>query len=461
MNKFDECVAAAQDMLASSSSVGAGGRVVGPSLVLLSVKLKKAAPHHLRDAPKTAIAEALVACEGLAKDASKGGFFKAAAEAELFGCQLLLLRGDVKGACEHLEKNCKSPLLWGGSSGSSGNGGGAAAPAVAATVADMKERFLGDHSGALKTLDAALARGNKDGGGGSEDGTRSSSSRARLVLAVARRKVALGEHGQGAKLLEQLLGEQERGEVAMEAEERLACLAHLVLAHSWIDPEKAEASSASLPSPQALLKQHKQQQKGGGGDDDDDDEDEDDDEEDLDPLVLEEAPLPRTASSKVRRLIVVDKKQAKKLAAAAAAQQQAEAGGGDGDDSLTASLATMVVGGASSSAKKRAHEKRAAKHLAKLVASGKSIDLRNPPKPDPLRWVPKKLRSAKGRKGMQSKGGGGKISGAQGVSTEGSKDAAKLDAYARAQAKKEADAAKAAAEEAGHTAKRGPWRRMK
>jgi len=56
-----------------------------------------------------------------------------------------------------------------------------------------------------------------------------------------------------------------------------------------------------------------------------------------------------------------------------------------------------------------------------------------PSKPDPERWIAKKSRSynKKGRKNKQ------KFSGAQGAGTVDSKDAAKLDAFARAQARKE------------------------
>jgi len=328
---------------------------------------------------------------------------------------------------------------------------------VAATVADMKERFLNDHDGALKTLDSALLSRDLKKEKGS-----SSSSRWRLVMAVAQRKVALGEHAEAALLLENELASLsgETGGLATSAEERLASMAQLVLAYSWCDPDKADdlLAKGALPPPEAL--------SGGQADDD---EDGDEEEGVLDPLVLEEAPLPKTASSKVRRLMVVDKKQAKKLALVAAAALAAEQtaaesaeGGGSGEGAAAgaAAAAAAPVG-----VKNRAHEKRAAKQVAKLVAAGK-LASRNPAGPDPLRWVPKKLRTGKGRKALANqKGGAGKISGAQGVSTEGSKDAAKLDAYARAQAKKDADAeAKAAAEaesSSGSAAKRGPWRRMK
>jgi len=86
-----------------------------------------------------------------------------------------------------------------------------------------------------------------------------------------------------------------------------------------------------------------------------------------------------------------------------------------------------------------------------------------PSQPDPERWVPKKLRASNLRKLKRAaaKGvGGGKISGAQGVGADG-KEAAKLDAFARAQQKKaETEAAEAKAKAAAESGKRGPYRRL-
>jgi len=78
-------------------------------------------------------------------------------------------------------------------------------------------------------------------------------------------------------------------------------------------------------------------------------------------------------------------------------------------------------------------EKQRLKYLALLTEKGK-YDPRKPATPDPERWIAKKSRSynKRGRKNKQ------KFSGAQGIGDGGAKDAAKLDAYARAQAKKEA-----------------------
>lgn len=76
------------------------------------------------------------------------------------------------------------------------------------------------------------------------------------------------------------------------------------------------------------------------------------------------------------------------------------------------------------------NEKRKKEYLAKLTAEGK-YDPSRPTNPDPERWIAKKLRSYNRRKGKRNQG---KYSGAQGTSSEASqKDAAKLDAFARAQ----------------------------
>ena len=85
---------------------------------------------------------------------------------------------------------------------------------------------------------------------------------------------------------------------------------------------------------------------------------------------------------------------------------------------------------------KRRAKKRVA-YLAKLEAAGK-YDPRNPPTPDPERWIPKKQRSYN-RRGRKNKG---KFVGAQGGDSN-AKDVAKLDAAERARAKREADEKKA------------------
>jgi hypothetical protein len=76
--------------------------------------------------------------------------------------------------------------------------------------------------------------------------------------------------------------------------------------------------------------------------------------------------------------------------------------------------------------------------------------------------VPKKLRASNLRKLKRAAAkGAGKISGAQGVGADG-KEAAKLDAFARAQQKKaDAEAAEAKAKAAAESGKRGPYRRLK
>ena len=85
---------------------------------------------------------------------------------------------------------------------------------------------------------------------------------------------------------------------------------------------------------------------------------------------------------------------------------------------------------------KRRAKKRVA-YLAKLEAAGK-YDPKNPPTPDPERWIPKKQRSYN-RRGRKNKG---KFVGAQGGDSN-AKDVAKLDAAERARAKREADEKKA------------------
>jgi len=79
--------------------------------------------------------------------------------------------------------------------------------------------------------------------------------------------------------------------------------------------------------------------------------------------------------------------------------------------------------------KKRAKKRIA--YLERLQAEGKYDPNRNI-KPDPERWIPRKQRSF-GRRGRRRN----KFVGAQGAGDGGKKDAAKLDAFARAQAKKE------------------------
>eukprot|EP00607_Mallomonas_marina_P001228 CAMPEP_0182431562 /NCGR_PEP_ID=MMETSP1167-20130531/50158_1 /TAXON_ID=2988 /ORGANISM="Mallomonas Sp, Strain CCMP3275" /LENGTH=181 /DNA_ID=CAMNT_0024618043 /DNA_START=131 /DNA_END=676 /DNA_ORIENTATION=+ len=79
--------------------------------------------------------------------------------------------------------------------------------------------------------------------------------------------------------------------------------------------------------------------------------------------------------------------------------------------------------------------KRREKYLLKLQTVGK-YDPTRPVKPDPERWIPKNQRSyaKRGRKNR------GKFVGGQGSGDGAQKDMIKLDAYARAQLKKEEEA---------------------
>ena len=80
----------------------------------------------------------------------------------------------------------------------------------------------------------------------------------------------------------------------------------------------------------------------------------------------------------------------------------------------------------------RQRAKKREAHLSKLQQEGKYNPDR-PMKPDPERWIPKNQRSyaKRGRKGRH------KFVGAQGAGGGADKDAAKLDAAARAAAKAE------------------------
>ncbi|KAF0691944.1 hypothetical protein As57867_016856, partial [Aphanomyces stellatus] len=83
--------------------------------------------------------------------------------------------------------------------------------------------------------------------------------------------------------------------------------------------------------------------------------------------------------------------------------------------------------------------RKRAKRKATFIASLKAKPDYNPliglVNPDPERWIPRKQRSRRGRKNR-----GGKFVGAQGSGMGAQKDALKLDAAARAAAKKAAPA---------------------
>jgi len=390
MGKLDESAAAAKALEAATEA--AGEPSVAPALVQLAIKLRQ--PSLSTEGRTAVVAEALA----LSKDRAAAGDERGAAEAGCFAAECLMQRGDAAGATAALAAVQGGLLLT---------------PGGAATLFDMRERYLRDGAGALAGLDTALAEASDAARAPKRTGQLSPDAHglARLVMGVAKIKVAKGQFVEAAALYERLLAE---GGAGLSDAERLDATAQLVLALSWEDPEQAMALAASLPKSNAAVKREAESE----------DEDEDDG---IDPEALEAADLPK--SNRVRRL-VADK------AAAKAEKKKIET-----PEALSA-------------AAKRRRAKRKAAHLKKLLDLGK-YDPKRPVQPDPERWLAKQMRSSFRRKRGK---GAGKFSGAQGGGGD-SKDAAKLDAYARAQQKKEADAR--AAEEPAGKGKRGPWRRLK
>lgn len=215
-----------------------------------------------------------------------------------------------------------------------------------------------------------------------------------MVEEVAAYRLRKGQYEEAAAVFQQLVGSGD-----LEADDRLAAMAHLVIALSWFDQESAEEHAMSLPATAGA--------------------------EEIDPVELEDTEVPR--SSRVRRLVIVDK-----------AQQRADRKKSAADPEKRR--------------RKRAAERE--KYLKKLEEEGK-YDPNKPVKPDAERWIAKKSRSYN-KRGRKNKN---KFSGAQGAGTVDSKDAEKLDAFARAKAKKEAEQR---AEEAPAAAKsKQPYRKKR
>jgi len=189
-------------------------------------------------------------------------------------------------------------------------------------------------------------------------------------------KMQLGLYEDAAIMYETML--ESADGVGMEEEERLICMASLVRALSFFDSERAEELADRLTDLDM------------------------DEEVELDGEELEKMELPRT--NRIRKLIAVDRRQER------------------ADRTKTKSK--------NHEARLRQRAKAREAYLVKLQSEGR-YNPSKPSKPDPERWIPKKQRSynKRGRKGR------GKFVGAQGAGMGTEKDAAKLDAAARAAAK--------------------------
>ena len=216
-----------------------------------------------------------------------------------------------------------------------------------------------------------------------------------MIEEVATYRLRKGQYEEAAAVFQQLVGSGD-----LEADDRLAAMAHLVIALSWFDQDSAEEHAMSLPVSAGA--------------------------EEIDPVALEETEVPR--SSRVRRLVIVDK-----------AQQRADR--------------KKTAADPEKRRRKRAAERE--KYLKKLEELAK-YDPNKPVKPDAERWIAKKSRSYN-KRGRKNKN---KFSGAQGAGTVDSKDAEKLDAFARAKAKKEAEL-RAAEEPAEGAKKKQPYRKKR
>ncbi|CAN0225353.1 unnamed protein product [Pylaiella littoralis] len=200
---------------------------------------------------------------------------------------------------------------------------------------------------------------------------------AKALLGMADWLQAEGFYPQAAETYSKLLslGAELDGDLRVQAQ------ASLVIAYSYFDGGKSEEEASKLPYNADL----------GSA-------------EGLDPLSLEMTELPR--SSKARKLVLVDK-----------ASQKAERRQNKRDPEAIL--------------RKRA--KKRAKYIAELVEKGKIDPTKPVPKPDPERWIARSHR-AYGKRGRKRN----KFVGAQGSGDGAAKDTAKLDALARAQAKKAA-----------------------
>lgn len=200
--------------------------------------------------------------------------------------------------------------------------------------------------------------------------------KAKALLGMADWLQAEGFHRRAAETYSKLLGLG----AELDGDMRVRAQASLVIAYSYFDSEKSEEEASRLPYNEDL----------GSS-------------EGLDPLELEMTELPR--STKARKLVLVDK-----------ASQKAERRQSKRDPEAVL--------------RKRA--KKRAKYIAKLVQDGKIDPTKPAPKPDPERWIPRSHR-AYGKRGKKRN----KFVGAQGSGDGANKDTAKLDAHAKAQAKKE------------------------
>ncbi|CAM9329917.1 unnamed protein product [Ascophyllum nodosum] len=167
----------------------------------------------------------------------------------------------------------------------------------------------------------------------------------------------------------------------LDGEKRVQAQAALVIAYSYFDSAKSEEEASKLPYNDDL----------GSA-------------EEMDPVELEMTELP--CSSRVKKLVLVDK-----------ASQREER------RRLRQKDHEAVL---------RQRAKRRDKYIAKLIAEGE-IDPNKPvPKPDPERWIPRSHRSY-GKRGKKRN----KFVGAQGSGDGAAKDAAKLDAHAKAQSRRD------------------------
>eukprot|EP00752_Nemacystus_decipiens_P006033 g5448.t1 len=200
---------------------------------------------------------------------------------------------------------------------------------------------------------------------------------ANALLGMADWLQAEGFYPQAAETYSKLLdlGAELDGDLRVQAQ------ASLVIAYSYFDGAKSEEEAGKLPYNPDLGSI-----------------------EGLDPLALEMTELPR--SSKARKLVLVDK-----------ASQKAE----------------RRQNKRNPEAILRKRAKKRAKYIAKLVEEGKIDPTKPIPKPDPERWIARSHR-AYGKRGRKRN----KFVGAQGSGDGAAKDTAKLDALARAQAKKAA-----------------------
>jgi len=198
-------------------------------------------------------------------------------------------------------------------------------------------------------------------------------------------KLRLGMYREAAKIYESILEELEKGNVSLNEDEEMECKAGLVKAMSYFDIERAVAYAEQS----SLF--------------DDDNESEEIDGEELEAMEIPQLSKGSSGSNRMRKLLgshrAGEEKQKKSKNHEAILRRRA---------------------------------KKREIYLEKLQQEGKYNPDR-PLKPDPERWIPKNQRSysKRGRKGRT------KFVGAQGIGAGAGadRDAAKLDAAARAAAK--------------------------